>query len=182
MGKFNVGEKVLFLKEKGEGKVIEILNSFQVKIEDSDGFFKIYNQADLVKIHGEIDVEDINPPAKEEETIKSKSNYSIVKDNTDSKAKKYWELDLHIESLTDDYRGMSNFDIMKTQLQEFKRFFSKAKSNQIDKIVVIHGVGEGVLKNEIRNYLAQQEFIEFYDASYLEYGKGATEIRMRQRG
>jgi dsDNA-specific endonuclease/ATPase MutS2 len=178
MNKFKIGERVLFLHEKGEGKVLEIINAHQIRIEDSDGFDQVYLASELVKIHGEFDEDDINPPNKELEENKQKANYTILEDKTDSKRKNFWELDLHIESLTDDHRGMSNFDIMKTQLQEFKRFFSKAKSNQIEKLVVIHGVGEGVLKNEIRSFLANQEYIEFYDASYLEYGKGATEIKI----
>jgi dsDNA-specific endonuclease/ATPase MutS2 len=178
MNNFEIGEKVLFLYESGSGIVIEINNSHQITIQDENGFNQIYPRSELVKIHGKIDEDELNPPSKEEEEIKSKSNYSIIKDYSDTKAKDYWELDLHIESLTDNHRGMSNFDIMKTQLQEFKRFFSKAKANQIQKIVVIHGVGEGILKNEIRSYLSNQEFIEFYDASYLEYGKGATEVKI----
>lgn len=178
MVKFEIGERVLFLYEKGGGIVLKNVNSNQVIIQDDDGFEQSYPINELVKIHGLIDTEDINPIAKEEETLQHKSNYSVVKDNAALDSKKYWELDLHIESLTDDHRGMSNFDIMKTQLQEFKRFFNKAKSNNIEKIVVIHGVGEGVLKNEIRNYLANQEFVEFFDASYLEYGKGATEVKI----
>jgi dsDNA-specific endonuclease/ATPase MutS2 len=41
---------------------------------------------------------------------------------------------------------------------------------------VIHGVGEGVLKNEVRTYLENQSGIEFYDSDFREYGKGATTI------
>jgi dsDNA-specific endonuclease/ATPase MutS2 len=41
---------------------------------------------------------------------------------------------------------------------------------------VIHGIGEGVLKNEIRTYLSQQDQIEVYDADFSAYGKGATAV------
>jgi DNA-nicking Smr family endonuclease len=45
-------------------------------------------------------------------------------------------------------------------------------------LIAIHGVGEGVLKNEIRSFLGKKDNVEFFDASYMEYGKGATEIRL----
>lgn len=173
---FKIGEKVSFLYQTGFGIILDFVDSNQVKIEDENGFEQIFNVKELVKIHGKME-EDDSPIIKEEVAPKKQSNFTILKDKSTVNQRDFWELDLHIESLIEDFRGLTTFEIMKTQMQEFKRFFSKAKANQIQKIVIIHGVGEGVLKNEIRNYLAQQEFLEFYDASYLEYGKGATEVK-----
>lgn len=174
---FQPGEKITFLHDSGFGVVTEIISATQVKVRDNFGFEQVFYIKDLVKIHGSMEG-DFTPGPKEDEQPEIRSNYSVQKDRSSAEAKDYWELDLHIESLTEDHRGMSNFEILKTQMSEFKRFLSKARANSIHKLVVIHGVGEGVLKNEIRTYLAQQESLEFYDASYLEYGKGATEIRL----
>lgn len=173
---FKKGEKVSFLYQTGFGIILDFVDSNQVKIEDENGFEQVFNVKELVKIHGKME-EDDSPIIKEEVTPKKQANFTVLKDKSSLNQRDFWELDLHIESLIEDFKGLTTFEIMKTQMQEFKRFFSKAKANQIQKIVIIHGVGEGVLKNEIRNYLAQQEFLEFYDASYLEYGKGATEVK-----
>lgn len=175
--KFQVGEKVGFMQEKGYGKVLEIISSTQVRLEDEFGFNQVYPVSSLVKLHGSMDEDEQLVFKDEAELEEKKVKFQIIEEKVGIKAQSYWELDLHIESLTEDHRGMNNFQIMKIQMQEFKRFFSKAKANFVHKIVIIHGVGEGVLKNEIRNYLDQQEFLEYYDASYLEYGKGATEIK-----
>lgn len=174
---YKIGEKVVFLYEPGFGIIKEILANSTFRIEDENGFEQIYHSKNLVKIHGSLDV-DLGHVIKEDELPKNKSNYSIIKDYQSSENANYWELDLHIESIVDNSRGMSNYEILKIQMSEFKKFFSKAKSHRIPKIVLIHGVGEGVLKNEIRTYLSQQDHLEFYDASYLEYGKGATEVRI----
>jgi hypothetical protein len=176
--KFKVGEKVGFLNEKGFALVKELISSHQVRIEDEHGFDQIYPVETLVKLHGEMELDDKPIYKDDAEQVENQLTYHIREEKSGIKQENYWELDLHIESLTEDHRGMNNFQIMKTQMQEFKRFFSKAKAEHIQKLVVIHGVGEGVLKNEIRNYLATQEFVEFFDASYLEYGKGATEIKI----
>ena len=182
MAQFKIGEKVSFLYEKGGGKIEEIISSTQVRLSDDDGFDQIYNIADLAKIHGIIEENSIVPSLKDDSiSHKKKSNYTILKDKSSIENKDFWELDLHIESLTDNHRGMSNFEIMKIQMNEFKRFYSRAKANQISKIVIIHGVGEGILKNEIRTYLDNQEFIQYHDASYLEYGKGATEVLLNKK-
>lgn len=74
--------------------------------------------------------------------------------------------------------GLSNYQILTKQLAEFKSFYKKAKQNHIRKIVVIHGVGEGVLKEEIRTYLSKQDGIEYFDADFREYGKGATTVEI----
>jgi hypothetical protein len=104
----------------------------------------------------------------------------VTKENLNGnvKASDVWEIDLHIEELLDSHIGWSNSEILLKQMTEFRSFFKKAQEKSIAKIIVIHGVGEGVLKNEIRSFLSKKENVEFYDASYLEYGKGATEIRI----
>ena len=47
------------------------------------------------------------------------------------------------------------------------------------KLIIIHGVGEGVLKDEVRLFLSKKEGIEYFDADYREYGKGATAVELR---
>lgn len=85
------------------------------------------------------------------------------------------EVDLHIFQLLDDTRGLSNADMLKLQLDTFRKEMDKAISSGVKKIVFIHGVGDGVLKNEIRREL-QRKYprYPFQDASFREYGFGAT--------
>jgi len=86
------------------------------------------------------------------------------------------EIDLHIEELMDNYYGMSNFEIVKVQLNAFQKALDKAINEHCRKLIVIHGVGNGRLKQEIRTLLSSQTKLRFYDASYNKYGFGATEI------
>ena len=55
-----------------------------------------------------------------------------------------------------------------------------AITKRIPKVVFVHGVGEGVLKAELDFLLGRYENVSFYDASYKEYGFGATEVRIHQ--
>lgn len=174
--KFSIGEKVGFLYETGEGKILKLISEGFVLVEDEHGFEQQYETANLVKIYGS-PINDTNEiPLKDNKQQVKSAKYTVLSEKA-SQNKDYWELDLHIEELTDTHRGLSNFEILQIQMNKFKQFFSSAQSHNIKKIIVIHGVGEGVLKNEIRSYLSGKEGIEFFDASYLEYGKGATEVR-----
>jgi len=86
------------------------------------------------------------------------------------------EIDLHIEELVDSHSGLTNSEILSIQLQKFEREIQYCLSNGIKKLIVIHGVGNGKLKQEIISILKTIDDIKYYDASYKNYGYGATEI------
>ena len=77
---------------------------------------------------------------------------------------------------------MSNADILMKQMRELRTFYQRALSRRIRKLVIIHGVGEGVLREEVRSFLERQEGLDFYDADFREYGKGATIVEIRVNG
>ena len=67
---------------------------------------------------------------------------------------------------------------MSIQLERFEKELQYCMSNGIKKLIIIHGVGNGKLKQEIISVLKTIEDIEFYDGSYKDYGYGATEVRI----
>jgi hypothetical protein len=86
------------------------------------------------------------------------------------------EIDLHIEELLDDYSNMSNAQIIQVQLNYFQNALDKAMNEHLKKLIVIHGVGNGRLKQEVRAIIATNPSLKYYDASYARFGFGATEI------
>lgn len=87
------------------------------------------------------------------------------------------EVDLHINELIDSSEGMSNSEILQVQLDRFHFVIEQNKKNKGKKIVFIHGVGNGVLKNEIRKQLERKyKGLNYQDASFREYGFGATMV------
>lgn len=90
------------------------------------------------------------------------------------------EVDLHIEQLIDNPAGMSNFEMLQLQLNKCREVLEMNKNNKGQKIVFIHGKGEGVLKKEIQKLLeTQYKKFYFQDASFQQYGFGATMITIR---
>lgn len=86
------------------------------------------------------------------------------------------EIDLHIEELLEDYSNMSNAEIIKVQLSYFQNALDKAINEHYKKLIVIHGVGNGRLKQEVRALIETNRSLKYHDASYARYGFGATEI------
>jgi DNA-nicking Smr family endonuclease len=179
---FSIGEKVAFLYEKSGGIIRRFGANGLIFVEDEDGFERTFPAEELVKIHGtEYHLPD-NAVAQinEDDTI-STSRHTIKKEKQSgtNRSMDVWEIDLHIESLLDSHMGMSNSAILEVQMKEFKNFFSRAKTKHIRKLIVIHGVGAGVLKDDVRLFLDKKDGVEYYDADYREYGKGATAIEIR---
>lgn len=87
---------------------------------------------------------------------------------------------MHIEKLVKNKAGLSNFDILNLQIDTAKRHIEFAIKNRIPKIVLVHGVGEGVLKTELEYLFKKYPQITFQDANYQKYGLGATELYFKQ--
>jgi len=90
------------------------------------------------------------------------------------------EVDLHINQLLDTTAGLSNTDMLQVQLKEFNRVMTENIKNKGQKIVFIHGKGEGVLRNALLKELKHKyPHCDTQDASFREYGFGATQVTIR---
>ncbi|MDB5202829.1 MAG: hypothetical protein JWQ27_2238 [Ferruginibacter sp.] len=86
-------------------------------------------------------------------------------------------VDLHIEKLTDSWKHLSNFEILTMQLENFEKFYDLALAHRQPTLIVIHGVGEGKLRDEIHESLRlKREVKSFVNQFHPLYGYGATEI------
>ncbi len=179
---FKTGDKVAVLDEDLEGKVISVKGT-EVAIETSEGFLMSFDEKDLVRIGASLP--DILPPEVENfsEVIKEKESFKKRK-STRVKPKERnqppMEVDLHIGKLVPKSGGLSNFEILNIQMNTAKRQLEFAMSKRIQKVVFIHGVGEGVLKAELETLFNRYENLKFYDADYQKYGLGATEVYFYQ--
>ncbi|ANE49331.1 Smr/MutS family protein [Flavisolibacter tropicus] len=86
-------------------------------------------------------------------------------------------VDLHIEKLTDNWERMSNMEILDIQLREFEKWYELAVAHRQPSLIIIHGVGKGVLRNEIHDILRmKREVKSFVNQYHSSFGYGATEI------
>ena len=89
-------------------------------------------------------------------------------------------VDLHAHELLDTTTGMSAIDILNFQLQKFRDTLQQYKDKKGQRIVSIHGKGEGVLRRALINDLNYRyKKYQYQDASFQEYGYGATQVTIR---
>lgn len=89
------------------------------------------------------------------------------------------EVDLHIEQLIDNLSGLSAGDMLMVQMKEFRRVMDEHVKQPGTRIVFIHGKGEGVLrKNILQELRARYKNCTAQDASFREYGFGATMVKV----
>lgn len=128
-------------------------------------------------------VSELNVSAKEIEDAMKQKETKEKKYKPVSKSeieKEILEVDLHIHELLDDFRGLSNGEMLEIQLEHFNKCLNNAAKNGPKKIVFIHGVGNGTLKLEIRKELDRKKSIlQYHDASFQEYGYGATMVKLK---
>lgn len=183
-----------------EEKSFEVKRPISVKLRvDTTKFYKLHSFREndyfdapailfpLVVSDQEVKPEVV-PPLKFSEIKESihqrnPQTHSPAKRNTSSKQFRkgaVLEIDLHIDELIDNLIGLSPADMLTYQLEKFEEVMQEYKKVKGQKIVFIHGKGNGVLRKELilrlkknfPNSLAQ-------DASFREYGFGATLVTIK---
>ena len=165
--KFEVGNKVLFKKDNQKGIIIKVNSPYMYTVLTDDGFEIMVSIDNLVKVVSGSD--KINSYG----TIFSskESNVHLRKSKKNQKRKNTLKVDLHIELLSDNYHYLDNFEIVQIQINECYKSVEKALNSDIYKLEIIHGIGEGVLRNEVHAILRKYN-LRFY----LSKDGGATEI------
>lgn len=86
------------------------------------------------------------------------------------------EVDLHIDMLSERPADLTPHEAFQVQMHYFRLCMNHAFANKMKKVTFIHGVGRGILKDEILKELKQYPNIHFFDAPMSKFGVGATEV------
>lgn len=169
---FKIGDSVETLDDNIKGVIVDIENE-TLKIQTEDDFEMHFRPEEVIKIQ-DIDLnvndEELHKVIHQELSLNKKSVPQTKK--TPQKI----EIDLHIHELIDDARHLSNFEILNIQLNKAKNQLEWAINKRMKYVVFIHGVGQGVLKAELKTLFRRYDNLEYYDADYQTYGFGATEV------
>ena len=176
--KIQIGDNVSMINETTSGVVVEI-NADVIVILSEDGFTFKCEANDVVlkgNLHDYLNNDAHDELLKENQPERKRSLPKMY-----SKKNKIppMEVDLHINQLVKNTKGLSNYDILDLQINTAKRKLEFAINKKIQKVVFIHGVGEGVLKTEL-SFLFKKYSVQACDASYQKYGLGATEVHINQ--
>ncbi len=157
-----------------EGKVITVLTDDDFELE--------YSEKELIIVEKLISEDMLNfdqisdiITEKEEKRPKKAKNVRSKERNLPP-----MEVDLHIHQLVNNHKRMSNYDMLTLQLDTAKRQLDFAISKRIQRIVFIHGLGEGVLCAELEFLFKRYDNLKYYGADFQKYGQGAMEVYIFQ--
>jgi hypothetical protein len=162
---------------------------FQRKIKcRAQSFYKSKKQAPVLAREGFVFQLDDEESFKKEE---SKANETLSNDLRTSMmgggeaakivlGKPEKVIDLHIQKLTDDFSRLSNEEILKKQIVSFENGLEMGIANGMDEITFIHGVGNGVLRDELHRRLSKNQHVQYFkDAQKEKFGFGATLVKLK---
>lgn len=196
MSNFQIGDRVSFLNDVGGGTIKSFNGTDEAMVESEDGFEMPYPLDELVFV-GNRDAEEkaykldedlvdgfvekrLQTPEKEKADQEFERKFRHLPP-LKKKKEDVVEVDLHIHQLVDNDAGLEPHQMRDIQMRHFERMIETAIRDRRDKIVFIHGKGEGVLKNEIRKALEFYPECTFRDAPFHTYGHhGATEVTIHQ--
>ena len=159
--KFQVGDTVEVLDDAIKGKVTKLVGT-SVFIDTEDGFPMEFQENELVKISASNELKVSNIDVYRAVKEKKKGEKKFKKSVKVERVMPPMEVDLHIHKLTESTRGMTNFDMLNLQVDTAKHKLEFAIQNRIQKIVFIHGIGEGVLRTELEYLFGRYSNITYY--------------------
>ncbi|KAB8152913.1 DNA mismatch repair protein MutS [Kordia sp. TARA_039_SRF] len=180
--KFQVGDHVEAIDDVIKG-IVQAIDGNTITIETDEGFPLTFEASELVKVTADEIASDLSnqriySALQEKEAAKKPKR--ILPKSKKERIEHVLEVDLHIHQLTNSSKGMSNYDMLTLQTDTAKRQLDFAIRKRIPKVVFIHGVGEGVLRQELEALFRRYDNVKYYDANYQKYGLGATEVYIYQ--
>ena len=192
------GSNVKFLNDVGGGIVLEIFSDGTAIVEGEDGFDMKYNLKELMLVSESITeqeaeynnklpdltqiiAQDVNEERQKQRQKDFEVKYANVRATNQQRRGEHMVIDLHIHELIDDQSGLQDRTKLDVQLNHFERMMRIAGEQRVRRVIFIHGVGQGVLRNQIRTRLdSYYPDCTVRDANPREYGAGATEVILGQ--
>ncbi|TWP24476.1 hypothetical protein ETU10_04330 [Apibacter muscae] len=176
--KLSVGNKVSIVDEQ-EHYTVKKINSDKVIVVDTYGFEHVYPKHKLLVVENNKNLYYetlINDSITCKDSSESKEKYK----NILKKEVQVREIDLHIGHLIDNIKDIPPHKILQRQINQAVIEIEKARKDNLNKLILIHGKGKGILKKEIYELLKTIPKIEFLEADIVKYRFGAVEIRFKK--
>ena len=180
--------QVMFHKDKNNKVLMPASSRFKIKgaklshegayrtssfLDSKAYFFSITELSFHKAISSDIKAKKFDENVEERKAKEVKRKSLIEKHQTiQSEA----EVDLHIAELVENIAGLSSRDMLNIQKEYFVKTLESAIAERFKKVTFIHGVGNGVLKNEIIKILKDYEGLKNQSASLAKFGVGAIDV------
>ena len=162
-----IGDSVSVVDDNLKGKVT-VIKGTKMTIEDEHGFPYEYESNQLVLQNAEI-YDQITTVRKEE----------LSKPVSKKHGKKPFILDLHFEHLVKNPGDYHSFERLFRQKEKLLSILDYCRKNNLKKLEIIHGIGDGVLQQMVHEVLESQTNLEFHNKEILHHQAGTVLVYFR---
>lgn len=162
-----IGDKVAAIDDDLKG-VITSVKGDTVVFKDEHGFTHqfgknqvVLQNPDIYKEVGTVQKPEISKP------VSKKHN------------RKHLVLDLHFEHLVKNPSEYDAFERIFIQKEKLMETISFCRKNNLKKLEIIHGIGDGVLQKMVYDYLNAQTNLEFEDHDFFYHQTGSVMVTLR---
>lgn len=159
---FNIGDKVCWIDQALEGTIVDI-NRQRAEVKLSDGFTEWIALSKLVLQLEDMDIDN---------AIDDKNELTHI----EYRPLRTEEIDLHIEKLYTHWRSIPVQQILSRQINAFEEELRTAIAEKRDRLIVVHGKGEGILKANIIDILQKNYGYTYVEMKDGKYKNAAIEI------
>lgn len=155
-----IGDLVSVIDDDLKGKISAFKGNL-VQIEDEHGFHYDIEKSKVV-LHNHNIYDDISITAKKEMSLKiSKKNQTQPQ-----------SIDLHFEKLVNNPQDFESWERLMIQREKLIEKLEYCRSNNMKKLNIIHGIGDGVLQNMVHEVLQGFAGIEYEDHDFFYHSTG----------
>ena len=165
---FKIGDKIVFIHSKDCGIITKMITNSKFEVEDSSGFLFNVNSLDIIKFNKNTNTVLSFGHIKSDKDSDKKNTKNLKKNNSNVRI-----IDLHIEYINSNYHLLENFEIIQLQLNKCYKALDDALHSSAHKLIIVHGIGEGILKKEVHMILRNYDLRFFISTN-----GGSTEVML----
>ncbi|KIA88538.1 Smr/MutS family protein [Kaistella jeonii] len=162
-----IGDLVSVIDDQLKGKIVAV-NAKKVIIEDEHGFEYEYHSSELVLQEAAI-----------YDQIKTIQKKEVSKSISKKHDKKPFVLDLHFENVVKKDADYDSFERLFLQKEKLIQTIDYCRKNNLKKLEIIHGIGDGVLQQMVHEVLENQTNLEFHNKEILHHQSGTVLVYFR---
>ena len=157
-----IGDKISVVDDNLKGKITTIKGKI-VTIEDEHGFSYDFDLKEIVLQEPEIykGLKTIHKEEKQKPISKKHDHKPLV-------------LDLHFNHMVKNPAQFSPFERIILQKEKLLDILDYCRKNNLKKLEIIHGIGDGVLQKMVNEVLENQKDLEYHNKEILHHQSGTV--------
>lgn len=162
-----IGDQVAAIDDNLKGVITSVKGEIVV-FKDEHGFTYQFEKSQVVLQNPSI-YENLKTIQKTEPSkiISKKHNKSHLR------------LDLHFENLVKNASDYDAFERLFLQKEKLLETINFCRKNNLKKLEIIHGIGDGVLQKMVYDVLESQTNLEFHNKEILHHQSGSVLVTLR---